>query len=130
MARWHLHLTLLPGEYTICRLAADTPAPAWANGGPFVSVTRTADELSIVCLAERVPTGVLADAGWRCLKVEGPFDLTAATGVLASIASPLAEADISLFALATYDTDYILVHSTDLERVRAALVRAGHNVTE
>lgn len=130
MADWHLRLTVLPGEFSICRMAADAPIPAWAEGGPFVSITRTADELSIVCPTERVPAGMVADAGWRCLKVEGPFDLTSATGVLASIAAPLAEAGISLFALATYDTDYVLVHAADMERVRVALVEAGHSVTD
>lgn len=130
MSQRHLHLALLSGEYAICRLAADASIPAWATGGPFVSVTRTPDELSIVCPAERVPTGVRVNTGWRCLKVEGTFDLATATGVLASIASPLASASISLFAVATYDTDYILVQAADLERVRAALATAGHAVTD
>ena len=126
MPDWHLHLTLLPGEYAICRLDAAAPVPAWAAGGEFVSVTRTREELSVVCMAARVPAGVAADSGWRCVKVEGPFDLTSATGVLASIASPLAAAGISIFALATYDTDYVLVHAANLERARAALGTAGH----
>lgn len=128
MPEWHLHLTLLPDHFAISRLPADAAIPAWAAGGPFVSVTRTADELSVVCAVERVPAGVLADPGWRCLKVEGPFDLATATGVLASIAAPLAAAGISLFAQATYDTDYILIHAADLEPARAALAEARHRV--
>ncbi|MGH2517074.1 MAG: ACT domain-containing protein [Ktedonobacterales bacterium] len=129
MPEWHLRLTLLPGAFAICRLPADAPIPIWASGGSFVSITRTANELSVVCRADLVPAGVLADTDWRCLRVEGPFDLTTATGVLASIASPLAAASISLFALATFDTDYILIHAADLECVRAALAEAGHTVT-
>lgn len=128
MPEWHLPLTLLPEVFAVCRMPADAAIPAWAEGGPFVSVTRTGDELSIVCMAERVPEGVQADSSWRCLKVEGPFDLTAATGVLASIAAPLAAAAISLFAQATYDTDYILVHDADVERAILTLTEAGHMV--
>ena len=128
MAQWHLRLTLLQGEFAICRLPANAPIPTWAGNGPFVSITRTPDELSIVCPAAHVPAGVLADLGWRCLKVEGPFDLTGATGVLASLAAPLAQAAISLFALATYDTDYILVHAADVERAQHVLAEAGHIV--
>jgi len=125
----HAHvLTLLPDDYSICRLTATEALPAWAAavGDDFVSVTRTRDELSIVSASARVPRSVdQRNDGWRCLKVEGPLDL-ALTGVLASIASPLAAARVSLFAVATFDTDYFLVRAVDLDRAVEALTRAGH----
>lgn len=102
----------------------DAPIPAWADTG-FFSLTRTRDELSIVCCEENVPEGVDCDRGWHCLQVKGPLDF-ALTGILASLAVPLAEADISIFAISTYDTDYFLVKELDM--AIAVLLRAGHNV--
>jgi uncharacterized protein len=115
-------LTVLPDRLAVCRLPADAPAPSWAAGA-FVSVTRTAEELSVVCAEENVPDGVTAERGWRCLKVEGPLDF-ALTGVLAELLVPLAKAEISVFALATYDTDHLLVREDRLEDALAALERA------
>ncbi|QJE74354.1 ACT domain-containing protein [Aerophototrophica crusticola] len=120
-------LTVLPGELAVCRLPPDAPFPAWADGPGFLSLTRTAEELSVVCLADRVPDGVQAVAPWRALKVEGPLDF-ALTGILAALARPLAEAGISLFAVATYDTDYLLVKADMLDAAVAALRGAGHAV--
>jgi hypothetical protein len=117
----------MPGSYAVAKLEATERIPAWATGGVFFSVTRTPYELSIVCEAERVPPGTAAEAGWRALAVQGPLDF-GLTGILASIASPLAEARISVFALATYDTDYVLVREADLQRAVLALRRAGHEV--
>src|SRR3954466_13915123 len=108
-----LVLTLLSGDYSICRLASTDALPAWAStvGDDFVSVTRTRDELSIVAPSSRVPPTLdQRSDGWRCFKVEGPLDF-ALTGVLASIASPLAAANVSLFAVATFDTDYFLLRA-------------------
>jgi hypothetical protein len=120
-----LELTLLPERFAISRLAADAAIPEWATQGPFFSVTRTGDELSIVTELSRVPVGVPSQPGWRVLKVHGPFVLTE-IGVLASLASPLAEARVSLFAISTFDTDYLLVASETLSAAMAALERAGH----
>lgn len=127
-------LTLLPGEYAIYRLPATAHLPAWVEpvaGGDdnFVSVTRTRDELSIVCPSRRVPQDVpgRSDGGWRCLRVEGPLDF-ALTGVLASLAKPLAEAKVSLLAIATFDTDYLLVRDVQLDLAIDALQRAGNRV--
>jgi hypothetical protein len=94
---------------------------------PFGAAARTADELSIVCREEDAPADVRRDDGWRALKVEGPFAF-AEVGVLASVAAPLAEAGIGILALATFDTDYVLVKETELEQACQALVRAGHTV--
>jgi len=120
-----LELSLLPERFAISRLAADSPIPDWATKGPFFSVTRTGDELSVVTELSRVPDGVHSQAGWRALKVRGPFVLSE-VGVLAALAKPLAEAKISLFAVSTFDTDYLLVASETLSAAIAALERAGH----
>jgi hypothetical protein len=122
-----LALTLLPDRLAVCRLAPREPVPAWTGDGPFLSVTRTADELSIVCAAERVPDDVRCERDFRCLAVQGPLDF-AATGILASLAAPLAAAGISIFALSTYDTDYLLVREGDLDRALVGLTGAGHRV--
>jgi len=122
-----LELSLLPERFAISRLAADSPIPDWATKGPFFSVTRTGDELSVVTELSRVPPGVQSQPGWRVLKVHGPFVLTE-IGVLAALAMPLAEAKISLFAVSTFDTDYLLIASETLLAAIAALERAGHTI--
>jgi hypothetical protein len=121
-----LSLVLLSGPFAVCRLRADTPSPAWATG-EFVSITRTADELSVVCREDAVPAGVRHEAGWRCLRVDGTLDL-ALVGVLAALAVPLAEAGVSVFAISTFDTDYLLVKKADLAKGIEALQAAGHRV--
>src|SRR5512136_2343443 len=108
-----LTLTVLPETLAICRLSADEAVPDWAMIGEFVSITHTADELSIVCAEENVPADVKADRGWRALKVAGPLDL-ALTGILAALTVPLAQAQINLFAISTFDTDYLLVKGYNL----------------
>ena len=122
-----LELTLLPERFAISRFAADAPIPAWATEGPFFSVTRTGDELSVVCELSRVPAGVQSQSGWRVFKVHGPFVLTE-IGVLTALANPLADAKLSLFAISTFDTDYLLVASETLSAAVAALERAGHKI--
>jgi hypothetical protein len=123
----HLELSLLPEHFAISRLAADSPIPGWATQGPFYSVTRTGDELSIVTELSRVPADIQSQPVWRVLKVHGPFVLSE-IGVLAALAMPLAEAKISLFAISTFDTDYLLVTSETLPAATAALERAGHTI--
>jgi hypothetical protein len=123
----HLELSLLPERFAISRLAADAPIPAWATQGPFFSVTRTGDELSIVTEISRVPVGVQSQPGWRVLKVHGPFVLSE-IGVLAALTAPLAEAKISLFAVSTFDTDYLLLASETLPAAITGLERAGHSI--
>src|SRR6266568_7703482 len=123
----HLELTLLSERFSISRLDAGSPIPVWATQGSFFSVTRTGDELSIVTELSRVPAGVQSQLGWRVLKVHGPFVLSE-IGVLAALATPLAEAKISLFVVSTFDTDYLLVASETLLAAIAALERAGHTI--
>ena len=122
-----LTLTVLPETLAICRLSVDAAVPEWAMIGEFVSITHTADELSIVCAEENVPAEVKADRGWRALKVAGPLDL-ALTGVLAALTDPLANAQINLFAVSTFDTDYLLVKGYNLTRAGEVLRQSGHTV--
>lgn len=121
-----LSLYVLPERLAVCRLPPDTPVPAPPSKG-FWSVTRTPDELSVVLLETEARPEWKAERDWRGFKVAGPLDFSL-TGILASIASPLAAAGVSLFALSTYDTDYVLVREADLERAAKALREAGHAV--
>src|SRR5512147_2541007 len=122
-----MNLIVLPDPLAICRLGPAEDVPEWAMIGEFVSITHTSDELSIVCADEHVPSDVKADREWRALKVEGPLDL-ALTGVLASLANPLAGAQINIFAVSTFDTDYLLVKEYNLARACDVLRQAGHVV--
>ncbi|HEX6291443.1 MAG TPA: ACT domain-containing protein [Herpetosiphonaceae bacterium] len=122
-----LTLTLHNHTLAVCRLAHDAPLPDWALQSHFFSITRTPDELSIVCAQEVVPDGTTCERDWRCLKVAGPLDF-ALTGVLAALVLPLAQAGISIFAVSTFDTDYLLVKAAATERAIAVLVMAGHTV--
>lgn len=122
-----LRLTVLDDTFAVCRLAADAVVPEWAWMGEVACVTRTRDELSIVCRDALVPEEVLREPGWRCLRVRGPLPFSM-TGVFARIAQPLADAGISLFAVMTYDTDYVMVKDEVLGDAVAALIAAGHTV--
>ncbi len=124
-----LKLAVLPGEFGVCRLDKAAEIPPWVLDGTFFSITRTLDELSIVCPAQAIPDTVQAERGWRCLKVYGPLDF-GLVGVLSSLADPLARAGISIFAMSTYDTDYLLVRERDLPRAIASLQAAGHHVAQ
>jgi hypothetical protein len=119
-------LLVLGGTFAVCRLGGAAPVPPWA-AGDFLSITRTAEELSVVCPEGAVPEGVKCERGWRCLRVAGTVPFSA-VGTLASLAGPLAEAGVSLFAVSTFDTDYLLVKGDHLERAVGALRRAGHVV--
>lgn len=109
-----LSLSLLEGAMCVARLPAGAPVPEWLPDAPWWSVTRTGDELSIVCESRFVPADVRHSSGWRMLQVDGPLDFNL-TGILHRITAPMAAARISLFAVSTFDTDYVLVAETDLE---------------
>lgn len=119
-------LTLLAGKLAVWRLDADAALPAVAVG-ELLSVTRTADELSVVSAPSEVPAGVAAETGWRCLRVEGPLPFEM-TGVLATLSAPLARAGVPIFVISTFDTDYLLVKETDLDRACSALREDGHHI--
>lgn len=125
-----LTLNVLPERLAVCRLPARTVLPPWASnpsGNSLLSITYTSDELSIVADQKIVPENVQAEHDWRTIKVTGPLDF-ALVGVLASLTATLAHARISLFALSTYDTDYLLVKEEALARAVAALHEAGHTI--
>lgn len=115
-------LVVLQSTFSICQFPPYHPIPAWVphSGDALVSITRTCDELSIVCEKHAVPNGVSCVHDWSALMLEGPlaFNLV---GILNSLLTPLAEAKISVFTLSTYNTDYILIQNTDLEKAIATL---------
>jgi len=115
-----------PTEFAVCRLPPHAPIPAWASSGTFLSITRTPNELSIVCQAHLVPPNVQAEPGWTCLELIGPFPFNL-TGILASFLQPLAASRIPIFALSTFDTDWVLVPSAQIDSAVQALHAAGHN---
>lgn len=129
MSQIALTLSLLPGTYAVSRLGSEARLPRWATSGRFFSVTRTTEELSVVCQERAIPGEVTREGGWRCLKVLGPLDF-GLTGILASLTAPLAEAGISTFAISTYETDYIMVKAVDLERAVEVLSSSGHQISE
>jgi uncharacterized protein len=112
-------------RFAICRLPGGAALPDWAMSGLFTSITRTAEELSIVCPQENVPEEVKAEKGWTCFKLEGPFPLSQ-TGVLTSFIDPLAERGVPIFAIATFDTDYVLIKEEFVDMALDALDDAGH----
>ena len=120
-------LTLLPNSFAICRLDANAGVPTWATTGEFLSITRTADELSIVCLQSLLPDGVQCERDWRCFKLAGPIPFST-VGVLASLVQPLAEAGISVFAISTFDTDYLLVKAAHFKGAIDALRQHGFSL--
>ena len=122
-----LDLTLLPEDLAVCRLPTVAGALGWLDGESFASVTRTPDETSVVCRTAVVPAGVPAEPGWRALRVAGPLDF-ALVGVLRSLLGPLADAGVSVFALSTFDTDYVLVREAALEAALASLTAEGHRI--
>lgn len=119
--------TLFPDTFAIVRMSPGEPVPRWTDGGRFVSITRTESELSIVCREASVPAGAHADRGWQCLRAEGPFPLNV-VGVAAEFTSILAKANVSVFVVATYETDYILVKGDRMEAAADALRSGGHSV--
>ena len=118
---------VLDGRFAVCRLSPGSEA-AWVPQHGFLSITRAVEELSVVCQEAAVPDGVRAERGWRAIQLEGPFDFSL-TGVLASMLNPLAEARVPIFALSTFDTDYILIPEEHFPRALAALETAGHRQT-
>jgi hypothetical protein len=121
-----LTLALLQGRYAVSRLDPGCPIPRWAAGS-FVSMTRTHEELSIVCLEDNVPDGVETERDWRGLAVAGRLDFTL-VGILSSLLGPLAQASIPVFVTSTFDTDYLFVKQGRLERALEVLRKAGHEI--
>jgi uncharacterized protein len=117
----------LAGTYAIARLAPDACVPEWATKGEFSSITRTADELSMVCSADNLSSDVHSPHRWICLKLEGPFPFSQ-TGVLLSFIEPLSNNAVPIFAISTYDTDYVLIEEEFVAVTLDILQRAGHEL--
>ena len=125
--RHKLKFRRLTGQYAIVRLDSRSAVPAWAMQGHFVSISRTEDELSIVCPVEQLPADVNSPLRWICLKLEGPFPFSQ-TGVLLSFIEPVSDSGVPIFAVATYDTDYVLIPDEFSEKAIDTLERAGHEL--
>lgn len=127
MTNKRLILTLQPAMLAICRLDPATPISTNMLNGDFVAITKTDEELSIICPQDTLPDEVIYTKGWRCLRIEGPF-ASDTTGILASILSPLADAKLSVFTATTYDTGHVLVREKELNLAIQILAQAGHTV--
>ncbi len=115
-----LTLSILPEKLGICHFAKNSSIPEWAKYISFCSITRTPDELSIVCSQDKIPGGVLVEKGWRAFKVEGPLGFVT-TGIVSSLSTPLAKAKISILYVSTYETDYVLVEEKNLTKAAKIL---------
>jgi hypothetical protein len=122
-----LRLNVIPYGLAICRLASSEWLPAWVTASRFLSVTRTDTELSIVCEEACVPPSVISEPGWQALEIAGPLDFNL-TGILSSLLTPLAKASISIFAISTFDTDYVLVKTHRINEAVAVLRAASHQI--
>ena len=126
----NLNLSLLEGRFVVLQLEPGSSIPAWVLEGEFFTVSKTTEELSIVCLESNVPTNsdVRLERDWACLKLQGPFEFSL-TGILLSVLEPLAKVNVGIFALSTFNTDYVLVKAENLEKAIVALEAAGHRVS-
>jgi hypothetical protein len=122
-----LKFARIAGNFAVCRLPAASPVPAWALNGEFFSVSSTSEELSIVCRATQVPTETQHEADWACFKLAGPFAF-GETGILASFIQPLSDRAIPIFAISTFDTDYVLTKNSWMDAAVKALQEAGHKL--
>ena len=120
MSEKALTMKLMKGLYGVCRLNRDEAIPEWVFQGSFYSVTKTLNELSVVCSQDNIPDEIKCEKDWRILRVEGPLDFSL-IGILSSISTTLANKGISIFAISTYDTDYILVKDKKVDMAIDAL---------
>ena len=115
-----LTLSILPEKLGICHFDEKSPIPEWAKSISFCSITRTKDELSVVCPQSKIPAGVMFEKNRRAFKVEGPLGFSL-TGIVSSLSAPLAKAKISIFYISTYETDYLLVEEKNLNKAKKIL---------
>ncbi|HPG41847.1 MAG TPA: ACT domain-containing protein [bacterium] len=120
-------LLLLSGEFGIVKLAADEKIPEWALKSEFYSITRTAGEMTVVCDSRYIPADYSFAGDWKCLKLEGVYDLNE-TGVIAALSDILAKNGISIFVVSTWPTDYILLRQQNLVKALFVLQKDGHTV--
>jgi len=122
-----LSLKILPDRMAVCRFEPSAPLPDWFDQPGFYSITRTAEELSVVCNEERVPLGTESETGWRCFQLLGPFNFSE-IGIISSLTHPLTESGVSVFVISTFDTDYLMVKEKDFARAIDVLTAQGHQV--
>ena len=122
-----LTLKILPKRLAVCRLDAKASLPDWIDQSDFYAVTRTEEELTIVCDEALVVLGTKSETGWRCLKLEGPLDFSE-TGIVFSLTQPLTESGVAVFLISTFDRDYLMVKENDLTKTIDVLTTAGHRV--
>lgn len=127
MSEKTLTMKLLKERFGVCRLNENEPIPEWAKNSDFYSITKTLDELSIVCSQDSIPSNIKCEKDWRTLKIEGPLDFSL-IGILSSISTILAQTGISIFAISTYDTDYILVKDKDISNAIKALSNEKYKI--
>ena len=120
MKNQKLRLSILPRKIAVCRFDTNSKIPNWIYEQDFFSITKTTDELSIVCYEDIVPKNIKAEKDWVSFKVQGPLNFSL-TGVLSSLAGPLADENISIFSISTFDTDYLLVKSENFIRSKNVL---------
>ena len=122
-----MRLTVLPETFAVCRLSPEQAIPQWVwqDKATLLSITYTNDELSIVCPQSLSPSGVQYEGSWKAIRIQGPLDFSL-TGILVALAAPLAAARIPIFALSTFDTDYILIQEEYSERARSVLEENGN----
>ncbi|MCP4257397.1 MAG: ACT domain-containing protein [Planctomycetes bacterium] len=129
MTQKQLKLSLLKDKYGICTLPGTTEIPDWALMQSLISITRTKEELTIVCRQDLIPSKCQCDLNWRCFRVDGTFDLKQ-IGVIYSISSPLADVGISIYVISTYNTDYFLVQQDKVNHTISVLSNSGHSITK
>lgn len=119
------HFKILKDLYSVCKLTPDSDIPHWVNKNEFYSVTKTDEEFSILCLQNDVPANIKCELNWKILKIDSKLDFSM-VGVIAQISKSLAENNISIFVISTFDTDYICVKEKDLAQTINILKKAGN----
>lgn len=122
-----LTLTVVPGQYSVAHMPSDSTIPGWVQQGEFWSVSHTRFELSLVCQSQFVPFDVTAEPDWTLLRLEGPFEFSL-VGILTSVLDPLRDAGVSILAISTHDTDYVLVKEIQFTTALQALETSGHQI--
>jgi len=122
-----LTLKILPDRMAVCRFEPSAPLPGWIDQPGFYSITRTAEELSVVCNEEHVSPGTQSEAGWRCFQLLGPFTFSE-IGIISSLTQPLSESGVCVFVISTFDTDYLMVKDKDLAKTIDTLTVQRHQV--
>jgi hypothetical protein len=124
-----LSLKILPDRMAVCRLEPTAALPDWFDEIGFYSITRTQEELTLVCREVLVAPGTTCESGWRCFGVEGTLDFSE-IGIIFTLSQPLAKSGIAVFVISTFDTDYFLVKEKDLAKAIDALAASGHQIAE